>query len=280
MVISSIRIGPDTDYQLMSLSPAPPSQTTIPMRAKSPRPLPPPPYIQHKGTKVGLISTSSSGTTPTKKFQLQRTQSLEDLLSSSAQEHDIPRQHSPPIERRNQQHKSESLQPVKTPILPPISQIKERFEGGDSMDSGITRTTGVTKPPPARILTGRPRKVTPDKPLNTDTELQRVERMKAPLHPPPRGTSPHRPLMHTVSESGIRDKVDAPFLKTYVALSSYTSQAAGCISFSTGDKCVLVQKTKDGWWLVNIGGGEGWTPAEYWQEEIRVSTTEQSVELI
>jgi len=54
MVISSIRIGPDTDYQLMSLSPAPPSQTTIPMRAKSPRPLPPPPYIPTQGDESGL----------------------------------------------------------------------------------------------------------------------------------------------------------------------------------------------------------------------------------
>ena len=34
---------------------------------------------------------------------------------------------------------------------------------------------------------------------------------------------------------------------------------------------MLLRKTQDGWWLVNIGGREGWTPEGFWKEETRVS---------
>ena len=136
-------------------------------------------------------------------------------------------------------------------------------------------TTGFTKPKPARIIAGKTRKVTPERMLGSTTDtprtdLQRGERIKP--QPPPRNTSPHHPVMHTVSEPfRSRDETDAPQVKTYIALSSYTSQVAGCISFSVGDKCVLVQGAKnDEWWLVNIGGKEGWAPANYWQEDMRV----------
>ncbi len=61
--------------------------------------------------------------------------------------------------------------------------------------------------------------------------------------------------------------LDAVLPKTYVSMSSYASQTEQCLSFSAGDKCVLIQQNKDGWWLVNIGGREGWTPGEYWMED-------------
>lgn len=39
-----------------------------------------------------------------------------------------------------------------------------------------------------------------------------------------------------------------------------------------GEKCVLVKQAAGGWWLVNIGGEEGWTPGEFWEEDHRVKT--------
>lgn len=69
------------------------------------------------------------------------------------------------------------------------------------------------------------------------------------------------PLLHTVSTPNM----ELP--KTYISVASYTSQAKECLSFSEGDKCVLIQQSPDGWWLVNIGGREGWTPGEYWKED-------------
>ena len=204
------------------------------------------------------MRTSTSETMPTRKPTLTRTKSVEDFLSSSPREYNIPRQHSPPLERRKQQ--------LLTQL--PLTGIKQ-------LDVGSRMTTGFTKPKPARIIAGKTRKVTPERMLGSTTDtprtdLQRGERIKP--QPPPRNTSPHHPVMHTVSEPfRSRDETDTPHVKTYIALSSYTSQVAGCISFSIGDKCVLVQGTKnDKWWLVNIGGKEGWAPANYWQEDMRV----------
>ena len=93
---------------------------------------------------------------------------------------------------------------------------------------------------------------------------------------PPRDPSPeHRGVTHTNSvptpppaPTGSRSSKEAGrHLKTHVALSSYHTSVSGCLSFQAGDKCVLLRKTPDGWWLVNIGGREGWTPEVYWKEE-------------
>lgn len=72
------------------------------------------------------------------------------------------------------------------------------------------------------------------------------------------------PLQHTVSSPDF----ERALLKTYVAVSSYSSQTEQCLTFSEGDKCVLITQNRDGWWLVNIGGREGWTPGEYWEEDV------------
>ena len=186
---------------------------------------------------------------PMRKFTLTRTKSVEDFLSSSPQEHNIARQHSPPLERRKQQ------------LMTQLPQL----------DVGSRMTTGFTKPKPARILAGKTRKVTPERTLVPTTDTPRTDPPWIKPHPPPRSISPHHPVTHTVSEPFRWNETDAPQVKTYMALSSYTSQAAGCISFSAGDKCVLVQRSHDNkWWLVNIGGKEGWAPADYWQEDMRV----------
>ncbi len=76
--------------------------------------------------------------------------------------------------------------------------------------------------------------------------------------------SPCRPTKVAPSPT---PKSDGVLPKTFVSVSNYISQTEGCLSFSVGDKCVLIQQT-DGWWLVNIGGQEGWTPGEYWKEDI------------
>ena len=58
--------------------------------------------------------------------------------------------------------------------------------------------------------------------------------------------------------------------KSYLAIESYDSQAPGCLSFTAGDRCMLVRQSNGGWWYVNIGGKEGWTPGDFWQEDSRV----------
>lgn len=229
------------------------NQITTPAKAKASRPLPPPPYSEHRGMKQK--STSASEAMPTRKSGLTRTKSVEDFLSSSPREHHIARQHSPPLERRKQQ---------------PITQLP--LTGISQLDVGSRMTTGFTKPKPARILAGKTRKVTPERTLVPPTDTLRTDLQWIKPHPPPRNISPHHPVTQTVSEPfRSRNETDAPQVKTFMALSSYTSQVAGCISFSAGDKCVLVQKSNNNkWWLVNIGGKEGWTPADYWQEDMRV----------
>ena len=75
------------------------------------------------------------------------------------------------------------------------------------------------------------------------------------------GVAGSRHLQHATSSPDVLPK-------TYISISAYESQTEQCLSFSVGDKCVLIQQSKDGWWLVNIGGREGWTPGEYWEEDI------------
>ena len=58
--------------------------------------------------------------------------------------------------------------------------------------------------------------------------------------------------------------------RSYTAIEDYTSQADGCLSFSAGERCLLIKQSSGGWWYVNINGKEGWTPGEFWEEEKRV----------
>lgn len=60
-------------------------------------------------------------------------------------------------------------------------------------------------------------------------------------------------------------------LQTYVAVASYTAQTDGCLSFNAGDHCVLLKTTNERWWLVNIGGTEGWVPGTFWDASTKVS---------
>ena len=85
------------------------------------------------------------------------------------------------------------------------------------------------------------------------------------------------PLLHAMSSPSL-EVHQLP--KTYVSVASYTSQAKECLSFAMGDKCVLIQQSTDGWWLVNIGGQDGWVPGEYWKEDCVSLTTTMHVSII
>ena len=79
----------------------------------------------------------------------------------------------------------------------------------------------------------------------------------------------HKPLEHTISSPiPLTSEGGAP--RMFVAHCDYTSQTEGCLSFSKGDRCVLVKNTPGGWWMVSINGKEGWTPSDYWDEDIKV----------
>lgn len=214
-------------------------------------PVPPPPYVQHK-------KKSSSNCLPYEKPVLTRTKSLEDILSSSPKEHLPQRQHSPPYNRKNLRQVPEPPPRNTQPLMPP--HLKDRVHSMDSVDGPV----GSPKPRPAKIIAGKARK---------NGEFSGVKLPELSVSESGGGVtkntfvSPtHRPLLQSISQPTL----GVGFPLTYVAMSSYTSQAPGCLSFSEGDKCVVINTTKDGWWLVNIGGREGWTPGEFWREEKRV----------
>ena len=79
----------------------------------------------------------------------------------------------------------------------------------------------------------------------------------------------HKPLEHTISMP-VSSTTEGGAPRVFVAHCDYTSQTEGCLSFSKGDKCVLVKNTPGGWWMVTINGKEGWTPSDYWDEELKV----------
>lgn len=62
-------------------------------------------------------------------------------------------------------------------------------------------------------------------------------------------------------------------IETFTAMEGYVAQSDICLSFNTGDCCALLRKTDQNWWLVNIGGREGWVPGSFWTASSHVSTT-------
>lgn len=188
---------------------------------------------------------------------LTRAKSLEELLSSNSSRETSPqRLGSPQSERKGS--------PGRVPVLP---QVPIGGKGRGSEPSESKGLIGAQKSK-GKLKVGR---------------VKRTSEPHVPHHmlqssSPPRGPSPeHHGITHTTSvpfstpsQQGRLVK-ESVHLMTYVALSNYQSQMAGCLSFKAGDKCVLLRKTQDGWWLVNIGGREGWTPEGCWKEEAWVS---------
>ncbi len=190
---------------------------------------------------------------------------MEDILSASPKESPSQQRHSPPLNHRNTRQLPEPPPRNPQPIMPP--HLKDRTHPGVGVDF-VDGPIASPKPRPAKIIAGKKPKVSsngdiqsfrlPDPPHAEQNRYDDVSRWT--LSPP------HAPLVHSMSQPA----GEAAFPKTYVAISSYNSQAPGCLSFRDGDRCILVNKTQDGWWLVNIGGREGWTPGDFWEEEKRV----------
>lgn len=255
------------------LPPPLPPGARSPTKARSPSRQPPPPppqpYALHKSSK----KSRSSNPLPFLKQPLARAKSLEDLLSSPPKQQPVQRQHSPPSNRRI------GDQPLaKVPLLP--SHLKERnqSEDRDFVDANIIP---IAKPKPAKLRAGKGKKPISNGQLPLRNASQPEEQRLDLLRRNARSPSPHKPLSQTISapshpvptptpqfQQGRQTEAVLP--KTYFAISDYASQVEGCLSFREGDRCVLLQKTRDGWWLVNIGGREGWTPGDFWEEETRV----------
>lgn len=195
---------------------------------------------------------------------LTRAKSLEDLLASNSSRETSPqRLGSPQNERKSSPARGIQVLPSGPP-------------------AGKGRGTG-DQPSESKGLVGARKLKSGGKAKHG--KVKRSSDTQAPPHhvlqssTPPCGSSPEHPgIKHTTSVPTpppyrhVRLANDSVHLKTYVALSDYQSDLPGCLSFQAGDKCVLLRKTQDGWWLVNIGGREGWTPEGFWREEQRVST--------
>lgn len=219
--------------------------------------------------KRSAVSTSDVQSKP--KQGLTRTKSLEDILSEFGKKQKSPqtpsRQHpSPPVERKLGRNLDAQ---ARHPVLP--SPLKKQIEGFKFGSVGSSDGLTAPKPQPGRLLAGKTRKPLPPSRKATSTS---VLPDGAPTQPPPSREPSHAPLKHTMSECGTITTApsnEGVFVaKTYVAVTDYIGEAEGSLEFKVGDKCVLVQQAGNGWWLVNIGGKEGWTPATYWEEQERV----------
>ena len=229
-----------------------------------PRPIPPQPYIS-------LTSEKSS----------KRTQSLEDIIASF---------HSQEISNKlgSPEMKQKKAPPNPPPRVPSTNGQQSLCSLNCSSPSSSSSLHTPFYPPTATDQ----RKSSKPK-LAARTKFRHQESASTPLHGKvhssnyqfersisERNTSPSvtptqdrkmmvgkvdcPPLLHAISAPNF-DPQQLP--KTYISVSSYTSQGSECLSFSKGDRCLLIQQSTDGWWLVNVGGREGWTPGEYWQED-------------
>ena len=211
---------------------------------------------------------------------LSKAKSLEDLLSAAGSS----RESSP--QRHGSPHSERKASPSRFPILPPLPAppgVGGKGKGAAVAESESPRpgsSGGVVKRKLGTVKSGG--KVGGRRVSDSPTVSGVPHHILTQSGSPPRDPSPeHRGVTHTTSVptlpphppppmSGLRkhsNNLTGQHLKTYVAVSSYNSTVSGSLSFQARDKCVLLRKTPDGWWLVNIGGREGWTPEVYWKEE-------------
>ena len=222
---------------------------------------------------------------------LSKARSLEDLLSSAGGS----RESSP--QRHGSPHSERKASPGRFPVLPPLpatpgtsGSSSAGGKGKGSVDAESSRSSGGSG-----VITKRKLVKVKSAGKAGGKRFSETPRVSGVPHhiltqssSPPRDPSPeHRGVTHTTSVptpppypalgSGGRkhskNSSNTQHLKKYVAVSSYQSSVSGSLSFQAGDKCVLLRKTPDGWWLVNIGGREGWTPEDYWKEEAWVRPT-------
>ena len=206
---------------------------------------------------------------------LSKAKSLESLLEATASG---SREPSP--QRHGSPHSERKASPARFPVLPPLPTAAGSGSKGKADDS--TRV-GISKPKLVKV------KSTGKAGIKRNSEIPQVPHhvLTQSGSPPRDSASPeHRGVTHTTSvpippasaptsASGWRQaKNERRHLKSYVAISSYQSSVSGSLTFQAGDKCVRLRMTPDGWWLVNIGGREGWAPEAYWKEEAWVSEME------
>ena len=210
----------------------------------SKRPLPPPPY-------------ASSPTPGGSRNPLSRAKSLEDIIAV--------------FSPKEQQQGKSPKKPAETKKMAP--NPPPRVPGANPNPQLSQSTSPTVESPKLSMVKQSARKLLPNKKKESESTHEKVTAVKSSnisqevASFSQRGSparSPHPPLNHTQSTPSM----DVSLPKTYVSIASYSSPAQECLSFSKGDKCVLIQSSPDGWWLVNIGGREGWTPGEYWKEDI------------
>ena len=202
-------------------------------------------------TKLPILPPFSSkpkGVVPQGRV-LERTKSLEDMLSSDGSDKKpsspllVKKFNDGPKNNGRSEYDHLEMKPVEPNSSPHLTRkpepAKKQFHKSASTASeGFRKVNSPPVFPPPNDYTDSP----------------------PPLPPP--NFSPSQPSK-------------GPFVpKTYLAIESYDSQAPGCLSFNAGDRCILVRQSNGGWWYVNIGGIEGWTPGDFWQEDnTRVSKT-------
>ncbi len=139
-------------------------------------------------------------------------------------------------------------------------EVKTSEQQSNSNSSSPVRKPEAAKKPFHKSIVGS----TPSSP----GEFRKTN--SPPVLSPPRNITDGPPPVHPPIFSPSHSS-KGPFVpKTYIAIESYNSQAAGCLGFNAGDRCILVRQSNGGWWFVNIGGKEGWTPGDFWQEDSRV----------
>ena len=209
------------------------------------RPTPPPPY------------RGNSPLMEKKKKSLTKAKSMEDIIAFfSSPKTDNPQKFSPELKHRK----------ITTNSSPHTPAHLGQHETSPNFDvtngPTVSRNRSETAPEQPSITSSPPYHSRLSHPLERSTSPPSA--IVGTHGKEKQNVSPHHPLQTATSSSD-----SEPMLpKTYVAMCSYTSQSEGCLSFSAGDKCVLIQQNIEGWWLVNIGGREGWTPGEYWKESL------------
>ena len=209
-----------------------PSHSAGPKRKRPPLPVPYNKAYQEESSDIPKVNI------------LKRTKSLEDLLAKNG----------PDASPLNQK-KSDG---VKKPLLPSGSKPSPSngYDHIKPLPNPKPTSASPKKPEPAKKKPYHKFKLGggDSKPEPVISAPVLVESTKEIPTPPPPSLPP--PSASKMS-------------RTYTAIEDYISQTDGCLSFSAGEKCVLV-KQSGGWWYVNINGKEGWTPGEFWEEEKRV----------
>lgn len=250
------------------------TQGTTPTTSKKTRPPVPLPYGLKRSPERQQESIDAPNDIPTGRV-LQRTKSLEDLLAKTAEEG----KSSPMMQRKGGEGKM-------VPLLQLGRNAPPTSNGYDHIKPTPNPKPNIPIPPPQVITAngnGSSKKPEPAKksrkPYNlfkivssNDSKPEPV--ISAPVIPTPTKNSnsppPPPPPSHLPPPPSHLPPSTSVLPKTYIAIEDYSSQAPGCLSFKAGDRCVLVKQSLEGWWYVNVGGNEGWTPGEFWQEDQRV----------